>query len=99
MEGQKSSNDKEVTDLLIASTVPIALQYLANKIAGTVPAARMQKAAVKGWSVSRAMYPTTIGEEQSSVADWPLFEPETYKGKRTHVPLSIPRVIQPSHGN
>lgn len=48
MEDQKSSNDKEVIDLLIASTVPIALQYLANKIAGTVPAARKQKAAVKG---------------------------------------------------
>lgn len=60
MEDQKSSNDKEVIDLLIATTVPIALQNLANKIAGTVPAARMQKAAVKGWSMSRTIYPTTI---------------------------------------
>lgn len=48
MEDQKSSNDKEVIDLLIATTVPIAPQYLANKIAGTVLAARMQKAAGKG---------------------------------------------------
>lgn len=98
MEDRKSSNDK-VIDLLIASTVPIALQYLANKIAGTVPAARMQKAAGKGWSMSRTMYPATIREEQSSVTVWPLFEPVTYKGKLPYVPFSIPRVIQPSHGN
>lgn len=48
MEDQKSSNDKEVIDLLIAATVPTALQYLANEGAGDVPAARMQRAAAKG---------------------------------------------------
>jgi len=46
-EGQKSSNDKEVIGLPTATTAPIALQYLADTIAGTVPAVRMQKAAGK----------------------------------------------------
>lgn len=46
-EGQKSSNDKEIISLSTATIAPTALQYLADKIAGTVPAVRMQKAAGK----------------------------------------------------
>ena len=46
-EGQKSSNDKELIGLPTATAAPIALQYLAEKIAGTLPAVRMQKAAGK----------------------------------------------------